>query len=203
MTQFMPGLELNRLFYREVIKPLLAAWFPDVAYSAGLIGYGSDVLGYDTNISTDHEWGPRLLIFLRDEDYSALHEAISETFSRELPMTFRGYSTNFSAPVAGGAGVRQLEPGQPSQINHHITLMTVADFLEWELGLTAVDATNARDWLTFPEQKLLEITAGAVYHDGWRRSGSASHRRRRLLGAAEMSATSLGRGSSPHGWRVM
>jgi hypothetical protein len=166
MTQFMPGLELNRLFYREVIKPLLAAWFPDVAYSAGLIGYGSDVLGYDTNISTDHEWGPRLLIFLRDEDYSALHEAISETFSRELPMTFRGYSTNFSAPVAGGAGVRQLEPGQPSQINHHITLMTVADFLEWELGLTAVDATNARDWLTFPEQKLLEITAGAVYYDG-------------------------------------
>jgi len=65
MNQFMPGLELNRLFYSEVIQPLLAARFPDVVYSAGLIGYGSDVLGYDTAISTDHEWGPRLLIFLR------------------------------------------------------------------------------------------------------------------------------------------
>jgi hypothetical protein len=43
---------------------------------------------------------------------------------------------------------------------------TVADFLEWELGLRSLDSITVRDWLTFPEQKLLEVTAGAVYHDG-------------------------------------
>lgn len=166
MNQFMPGLEFNRLFYIEVVQPLLAARFPEVVYSAGLLGYGSDVLGYDTDISTDHEWGPRLLIFLGDQGYPALQHAIGDMFSRELPPNFRGYSTNFSDPIGGGAGVRLLEPGEPGQINHHISVMTVADLLDWELGVRSLDAITARDWLTFPEQKLLEVTAGAVYHDG-------------------------------------
>jgi len=166
MNQFMPGLELNRLFYSEVIQPLLSARFPDVVYSAGLIGYGSDVLGYDTAISTDHEWGPRLLIFLRDEEYPKLHQAIGETLSRELPPSFRGYPTNFSEPFGAGAGVRLLEPGEPGQINHHISVMTATDLLEWELGVRSVNSISTRDWLKFPEQKLLEMTAGAVYHDG-------------------------------------
>src|SRR6185437_5204772 len=48
MKQFIPGLELNRLFYIEVVQPLLSARFPEVVYSVGLLGYGSDVLGYDT-----------------------------------------------------------------------------------------------------------------------------------------------------------
>lgn len=166
MNQFLPGLELNRLFYSEVIQPLLSARFPGAIYSAGLIGYGSDVLGYDTELSTDHEWGPRLLIYLRDEDYPALHQAIDDMFRRELPPSFHGYSTSFSEPVGGGAGVRLLEPGEPGQINHHIAVMTVADFLDWELGVRSLDFITARDWLTFPEQKLLEVTAGAMYHDG-------------------------------------
>lgn len=166
MNQFMPGLELNRLFYLEVVQPLLSDRFPEAVYSAGLLGYGSDVLGYDTDISTDHEWGPRLLIFLGDKEYPALHQAIGDMFSRELPANFHGYSTNFSEPIEGGAGVRLLEPGEPGQINHHISVMTVANFLEWELGVRALDAITARDWLTFPEQKLLEATAGAVYYDG-------------------------------------
>ena len=168
MNQFMPGLELNRLFYMEVVQPLLAARFPDVAYSSGLLGYGSDVLGYDTAISTDHEWGPRLLIFLREEEYPKLHQAIGETLSRELPPSFRGYPTNFSEPAGGGVGVRLLEPGEAGQINHHISVMTVADLLDMELGVRSLDSISARDWLTFPEQKLLEVTAGAIYHDGLR-----------------------------------
>jgi hypothetical protein len=166
MNQFMPGLELNRLFHKEVVRPLLAARFPAVVYSAGLLGYGSDVLGYDTDISTDHEWGPRLLIFLGDEEYPALHQAMSETLSRELPASFHGYSTHFSEPIGGGAAVRLLEPGEAGQINHHIAMMTMSGFLDWELGIRALDAITAHDWLTFPEQKLLEVTAGDVYHDG-------------------------------------
>jgi len=150
MNQFMPGLELNRRFYNDVVQPLLAARFPDLVYSAGLIGYGSDVLGYDTAISTDHEWGPRLLIFLRDEEYPKLHQAIGETLSRELPPSFRGYPTNFSEPFGAGAGVRLLEPGEPGQINHHISVMTATDLLEWELGVRSVNSISTRDWLKFP-----------------------------------------------------
>ncbi|MGE5334417.1 MAG: DUF4037 domain-containing protein, partial [Nitrososphaerota archaeon] len=166
MPDFVPGLELNRLFHAQVVQPLLANRFPGVPYSAGLIGYGSDVLGYDTARSTDHEWGPRLLLFLRDEDYQQHREALHQTLRRELPPAFHGYSTNFTVPIPHGAGVRLLEAGTPGQINHHIAVMTIGDFLEWELGVSAADALSTRDWLTFPEQKLLEVTAGAIYHDG-------------------------------------
>jgi hypothetical protein len=69
---FIPGLTLNRRFYEEVVRPLLDQYLPNVAHSAALIGYGSDVLGVDTPMSTDHNWGPRLQIFLSDEDYGTL-----------------------------------------------------------------------------------------------------------------------------------
>ena len=45
---FISGLELNRAYYEEAVRPILASHAPDLAYSAALIGYGSDVLGYDT-----------------------------------------------------------------------------------------------------------------------------------------------------------
>jgi hypothetical protein len=172
LNEFIPGLELNRLFFEEVVSPLIVEQFPELAYSCALIGYGSDVLGYDTPLSTDHEWGPRLWLFLDGEDEAEFYrvgEALDQTFQQHLPATFRGYSTNFSAPDAAGGGVRRMEPAAPDDsplIHHHIAIMTVDEFLRWELGVDAVDHLSAGDWLTFPEQKLLEVTAGAVYHDG-------------------------------------
>jgi hypothetical protein len=172
LNEFIPGLELNNLFFQEVVRPLIAAQFPDLAYSCALIGYGSDVLGYDTPLSTDHEWGPRPWLFLDGEDESEFYrigDALDQAFQQHLPPTFRGYSTNFSAPDAAGGRIRRMEPAAPDDsplIHHHIFIMTVDELLRWELGVDAVDHLSVSDWLTFPEQKLLEVTAGAVYHDG-------------------------------------
>jgi Domain of unknown function (DUF4037) len=169
---FIPAMELNRLFFEEVVRPLIAAQFPDLAYSAALIGYGSDVLGYDTALSTDHEWGPRLWLFLDGGDEAAFYQIgnpLHQALQQHLPATFRGYSTNFSAPDAAGGNVRRMEPVAPDDpplINHHIDIWSVDEFLRWELGVDTVDHLRVGDWLTFPEQKLLEVTAGAVYHDG-------------------------------------
>jgi hypothetical protein len=170
MEEFVPGLELNRLFFAEVVGPLIAAQFPDLAYSAALIGYGSDVLGYDTLLSTDHEWGPRLWLFLDGEDepeFYRVGDALDQTLKQNLPATFRGYSTNFSTRKSFD-GVRSMDPEVPgaSGIDHHIDIWSVDEFLRWELGVDAVDNLSMSDWLTFPELKLLEVTAGAVYHDG-------------------------------------
>ena len=55
---FVPGLELARDFYREAIRPILAREFPYLDHSAALIGPGSDVLGFDSARSSDHDWGP-------------------------------------------------------------------------------------------------------------------------------------------------
>ncbi|MBA3634790.1 MAG: hypothetical protein H0W58_18595, partial [Acidobacteria bacterium] len=98
MSDFIPGLELSRLFYIEAVKPILDAVFPDLRYSAALVGDGSEVLGFDTEISTDHDWGTRLMIFLKGKDFSELRESINQTLHRRLPYKFRGYSTNFGLP---------------------------------------------------------------------------------------------------------
>lgn len=178
MSAFIPGLELNRLFYEDVVRPILVDRFPRLAYSAALIGYGSDVLGYDTPISTDHEWGPRLLLFVRDDDYATLAPALDAALRRDLPPIFHGYSTHFSRPDAADDGVRIPQPTTGPTVDHHIQIYTAASFLSWELGITSVESLTARDWLSFPEQKLLEVTAGAVYVDGLGQLGPLRERLR-------------------------
>ena len=59
-TAFLPGLELAGQFYADVVRPLLDEQFPGLCYSAALLGPGSEVLGFDSARSTDHDWGPRL-----------------------------------------------------------------------------------------------------------------------------------------------
>ncbi len=166
MDTFIPGLELNRLFYEEIVAPLLAARFPEISYSAALIGYGSDALGYDTPLSRDHEWGPRLLLFLSEEGYQTYHAAIDAALRHDLPTTFRGYSTSFSTPKPDGGWVRSMLDGVAGEIDHHIQIATVNGFIQRELGIKRRAPITPCDWLTFPEQKLLEVTSGEVYFDG-------------------------------------
>jgi len=161
---FIPGIELNRAFYAEAVRPILEAHFPGVVYSVGLLGYGSDVLGYDTPQSTDHEWGPRLLLFLADEDYPHVASTIDTALRQHLPPVFRGYSTAFDA--ADSAGVRRMVEAMPGAITHHVQLFTLRAFVENMLDRDPDQPLGTMDWLLLPQQHLLEFTAGAVYHDG-------------------------------------
>jgi hypothetical protein len=70
MPAFIPGLELSRRFYTEAVRPLLEEASPAIPHSAARLGSGSEVLGFDTPRSADHEWGPRLQLFLRRQDVS-------------------------------------------------------------------------------------------------------------------------------------
>jgi hypothetical protein len=164
VPDFIGGLELSRRFYAEIVRPLLAAAFPDLVYSAALIGSGSEVLGYDTPRSTDHEWGPRLLLFLSEADYPTTGPRITEALRRQLPPTFNGYSTHFGQPDAEGIRVAAAYTSGP--VEHKIAVHTVRGFFVNHLGLDPSKDVQPADWLTLPEQRLLEVTAGAVYHDG-------------------------------------
>ena len=163
MTKFIPGLELNESFYKQIVEPILEANFPGLRYSAALIGYGSDVLGFDTPISTDHEWGPRLLLFLSEADYEKYRAEIDDTLNKKLPYTFRGFSTNFSL-----GNIQWQEHIATGSVNHKIWILTITSFFNLSLNFNPYSKIKALDWLTFPEQKLLEITSGKVYYDGLR-----------------------------------
>jgi len=164
MAQFINGVQLNEMFYREAVAPILSAAFPELRYSASLIGYGSDVLGYDSERSTDHEWGPRLLIFLPDKDYRAQADSISEILSARLPTEFRGYSTNFTEPDENR--VRWMVPAESGSVRHHVYFHTVREFVGNYLGIDPRDPLTTVDWLLMYQNALLEITGGAVYYDG-------------------------------------
>jgi hypothetical protein len=160
----MPGLDLSRLFYEEAVRPILETEFAGLAYSAALLGAGSEVLGYDTPISTDHDWGPRLQLFLAEETYPASRAPLVETLSRMLPRQVHGYATHFGPPDA--AGVRLRAEASAGPVAHRVEVHTVRGFFSARLGLDPTAGLAPADWLTLPEQRLLEVTAGQVYFDG-------------------------------------
>jgi Domain of unknown function (DUF4037) len=138
VPEFLPGLELSRAFYEEVVREILG----DMPHSAARLGWGSDVLGFDTERSTDHGWGPRLQIFTDAElDLEPL-----------LPETFHGW------PVRYGWDDKPVE--------HHVEVAKLGPWLERNLGFDALAGIETRDWLSTPQQALLEVTRGAVFHDG-------------------------------------
>ena len=138
MPEFVPGLELSRAFYEEVVAPILG----HTVHSAARLGWGSDVLGFDTKRSTDHGWGPQLQVF------------VEEPFDIDdrLPETFRGW------PVRYGWDAHAVE--------HHVAVVRLGEWLERHLGFDPRRGMQTRDWLSTPQQLLLEITSGAVFHDG-------------------------------------
>jgi hypothetical protein len=162
---FVPGLELAEGFFREHVEPILARSFPRLRYSAGLIGAGSEVLGFDTEMSSDHHWGPRAMLFLEEADLVEAGAAIHDELARSLPPRFRGYSTHFSAPNPLDHGVQSLVEHTIGPINHRVELNTLERFFYDYLGLGAGEPLSPADWLSLPSQKLRTIVAGRVFRD--------------------------------------
>jgi hypothetical protein len=140
---FVPGLELSRAFYLQVVRPLTGT----VPHSAALIGPGSEVLAFDTERSTDHDWGPRVLLFAHPADVGPLRARITA----ELPATFGGYPTSF------GSDRNPVRPGV------HVT--DAASWLTARLGFDPCRPPTLLDWLATPWQNLAEVTSGEVFHD--------------------------------------
>jgi hypothetical protein len=157
---FLPGLQLSRAFYDEVVRPLLA----DVRHSAARVGPGSEVLGFDTPRSADHEWGPRLEVFLSPADAGRIPE-LDRRLSDRLPRSFHGWPTHFE-PVAGDHTGRMAPTDGP--LRHRVAITTVEAWCRDRLGLDPRAGLGPADWLATSTQALAEATAGAVFHDGLR-----------------------------------
>ena len=143
VTGFRSARELSAGFYADVIRPVV-----DVPHAAGLLGWGSDVLGYDTERSMDHGWGPRLQVFV--DEPAGVREAIE----RALPDSYDGHPVRF--------GWDTQEP------IHHVTVTTLSDWLVDLLGFDASAGISDADWLITPQQVLLSVVAGPVYADDGR-----------------------------------
>ncbi|MFD4024716.1 DUF4037 domain-containing protein [Streptomyces sp. NPDC058576] len=167
---FLPGLDLSRILYEEAVRPILDAECPGLRYAAARVGAGSEVLGFDTARSADHEWGPRLDLFLEPADAAAYGERLHRLLAERLPKQVRGWPTHF----------RHADPGDPighmapteGPVDHRVSVDDVGGWLRDRLGLPLAGPggeprePTVRDWLAMPQQKLAESTGGAVFHDG-------------------------------------
>jgi hypothetical protein len=164
MPELIPGLELSRAFYREAVEPIIKTHVPCLQYAAARLGHGSEVLGLDDAMSRDHDWGPRLTLFLLDEELDEYKSPLDRALKENLPHTFRGYSTHWSLPHEDHTW--QLIEHVDGALNHRVEITSVRTFILDYLGFDITGELQAADWLTFPQQKLLGITSGEVFYDG-------------------------------------
>lgn len=158
----MKGLDLSEEFYWEIVRPLIARRFPQLVekHAAGLIGYGSDVLGYDDVLSRDHEWGARCYVWLLDSDYDKYAIALDQALDEEVPALFKGYPSRFSVDESHEV----LVPYNGRNNLHHIAITSVSRHMRIQLGLLT-PYPSLYEWLVIPEQKLLEWTRGRIFTD--------------------------------------
>jgi hypothetical protein len=152
------GLRLAGDFYRDVVGPLLSG----LPHAAALLGDGSEVLGYDDAVSADHDFGPRVQIFVG----SAAGIGPAEARLAALPATFGGFPVVYADHDRSG--------GVPS---HQVEVTTAARFFTERIGTDPAAGMTLADWLTTPSQVLATLTAGAVFADP---AGDLAARRRAL-----------------------
>ncbi len=138
MSKFIKGLDLCEGFFNTYAKNIIESNFPDLKYTAGLIGYGSDVLGYDDVVSTDHMWGPRFYMFLDKKDIE-LKDKIFQVLSENLPYTYEGYSVNFTEPDPNDCGVQHPQFITEGKVNPLVFIQTFDEYLIEQLGTSDLD----------------------------------------------------------------
>lgn len=130
----MNGIKLSMDFYHELVEPLVTPLCP--GHGAGLIGAGSEVLGYDTELSEDHDYSARCFVFT-DGYGEEMKEKLRRELHEKLPPAFRGYPTR-------------------------VDICTAWEFFRGGIGFDP-DRMTPYEWLSVPSQKLLELTSGKIF----------------------------------------
>jgi len=144
MTEFVPGLDLAHAFYEDVLAGIVGP----VSHAAAALGEGSEMLGFDTARSTDHSWGPRAQIFVQAEAVDTVRSRIDA----HLPDTFQGWPVSYYR-------------WQTNRVEHHVEVTTVHEWFQTHLGVDPRPSLTTSAWLATPQQLLLEVTRGRVFHD--------------------------------------
>jgi len=155
------GLELAERYFRAHGLALINDGFPEYRdrIAAGLVGLGSDCLGFDDEFSRDHDWGPGFCLWLGKADYDRIGSALLEAYNR-LPPVFEGFERTTSE--WGDRRVGVFETG-----TFYRRLLGRADAPE-----------SLSDWLRLQENNLSVSTSGEVFYDPL---GEFSGIRRKLL----------------------
>ena len=140
------GLALCKAYYEAYGEPMIREKFGAYRHriAAGMVGRGSECFGYDDEASRDHDWGPNFCLWVSDETYAEIGEALEEAYL-SLPREFMGFQR---APEVNGRGRRGV----------------------WRIGefyrsLVGADCYEAIDWREVPDHGLAAAVNGEVFRD--------------------------------------
>jgi hypothetical protein len=145
----MKGLELSKEFYLQYGKPMIEASFADVAdrIAVGLAGEGSECLGFDDEISQDHDFDAGFCLWITKEDEENFGFKLERAYSK-LPKEFNGFKRQMLSPVGG---------------NRH-GVIVIDDFYTKFLGAPTAPDSYER-WLNTPSYSLCCACNGEVFAD--------------------------------------
>lgn len=145
----MRGLDLARNYYEDVVLKKIEELAPHILqYCAfGLVGYGSECLGFDDDISQDHDFSPNICIWMKREDFLRFSKERAE-IEASLPEYFLDYKLNNESEW--GSGRRGF--------------LIIEDFYFNFLGLER-EARTITEWQNIPEYFLSAATNGEVFAD--------------------------------------
>ncbi len=145
----MRGLDISREFYLQHGRPMLEELFSDTVdrIAVGLAGEGSECLGFDDEISRDHDFDAGFCLWITEEDEQKFGFRLERAYTR-LPKEFMGLRRSILSPVGG---------------NRH-GVITIENFYTRFLGApNAPDSTER--WLYTPTFSLAAACSGEVFRD--------------------------------------
>lgn len=139
------GIKLCEEYYEAYGKKMLEE-FPEIKdyIAVGLCGFGSDCLGYDDEISRDHDYGPGFCIWLPRDIYRQYGAILQDRYEK-LPQSFRGIKRLTSNHGQGRVGV-----------------FCIDDYFLQFIGRIP---QTLEDWLYIDENGLIACTNGEIFED--------------------------------------
>lgn len=136
------GLELSKCYYETYGKAMLKEQFPEYAdrVAAGLVGHGSECLGFDDMWSKDHDFGPGFCLWLTEKDYEKVGQKMQEAYEA-LPKAFMGYPARNTSKRGGG----------------RVEVLSIPEFYE--------EFTGNGAWSEMEDEKLAMAVNGEMFDD--------------------------------------
>ena len=142
----MKGLEIAETFYNTFGKKMIHDNFLELEnkITIGLVGSGSECLGFDDDISKDHDYEPRFIMFVPDDFDSQTIFRLERAYST-LPKEFMGLQRKYD------------------HLMIEENVIKISDFYLQKIGNKTGNLSNY-EWLTIPSFYLLEATNGKIFN---------------------------------------